>query len=71
MILPMITDPDILRFAKAQINRHGEDAPIWAARQARAMLESGNSGGARLWLRILETIGTLQATERPTGTVVQ
>ena len=44
----MITDPDILRFAKAQIDRQGEDAPLWAARQARAMLESGNSGGERL-----------------------
>jgi len=67
----MITDPDVLRFAEAQINRHGEDAPIWAADQARAMLESGNSGGTRLWLRILEAIETLQATERLEGTVVQ
>jgi hypothetical protein len=27
--------------------------------------------GERLWLRILEAIETLQATERPEGTVVQ
>jgi hypothetical protein len=67
----MITDLDILRYAEAQINRHGEDALAWAARQADNMFECGNLGGQRLWLRILEAIKTLQATERPEGTVVQ
>ena len=43
----------------------------WAADQADAMLKQGNLGGERLWLRILEAIETLQATERPEGTVVQ
>ena len=38
---------------------------------ADAMLERGNLDGERLWLRILEAIETLQATERPEGTVVQ
>ena len=61
----MITDLDILRFAKAQIKRHGGNAPVWAACQARTMLESGNSGGWVLWLRIKKAIGTLQAKERP------
>jgi hypothetical protein len=67
----MIIDPDILRYAKAQIDRHGDDAPSWAARQADIMLECGNLGGERLWLRILEAIKALQATELPAGTVVQ
>ena len=67
----MITDLDIVRFAMAQIKRHGKDAPTWAARQAGTMLKQGNLRGEQLWLRILEAIGTLQATERPEGTAVQ
>ena len=67
----MITDLDIYRSARVLIDQHGEDAPIWAAQKADAMLESGNLDGKRLWLRILEAIETLQATERPEGTVVQ
>jgi hypothetical protein len=67
----MITDLDIARFAKAQIKRHGNDASTWAACQAGTMLERGNLDGERLWLKILEAIETLQATERPEGTVVQ
>ena len=67
----MITDLDVLRFAKAQIDQHGQDAPIWAARQADILHESGNLGGRRLWLRIKKAIETLQATERPEGTAVQ
>ena len=67
----MFTDSDIVRFAKIQIDLHGEDAPAWAVRQADAMLRQGNLGGERLWLRILEAIDTLQATEPPEVTVVQ
>ena len=67
----MFTDSDIVRFAKIQIDLHGEDAPAWAVSQADAMLRQGNLGGESLWLRILEAIETLQATERPGGPVVQ
>jgi hypothetical protein len=67
----MITDLDIMRSAWILIDQHGEDVPIWAARKADEMLERGNLDGERLWLRTLEAIGTLQATERPKGTVVQ
>jgi hypothetical protein len=67
----MITDLDIYRSAKVLIGQHGQDAPLWAAQKADAMLERGNLDGERLWLRILEAIETLQAMERPEGTVVQ
>ena len=67
----MITDLDIMRSAWVLIEQYGEDASIWAAQKADAMLERGNLDGERLWLRILEAIDTLQATEPPEGTVVQ
>jgi len=67
----MITDLDINRSAWVLIDKHGEDAYFWAAQKADAMLERGNLDGERLWLRILEAIETLQATERPEGMVVQ
>jgi hypothetical protein len=38
---------------------------IWAAQKADAMLERGNLDGELLWLRILEVVEMLQATERP------
>ena len=66
-----ITDLDIYRSARVLIDQHGEDAPIWAAQKANTMLERGNMDGERLWLRILEAIDTLQATEPPDGAVVQ
>ena len=73
----MITDLDIYRFAKIQIEKHGEDAPLWAARQADDMHEHGNLGGERVWFRILEAIEDLLAIEdlqsrkRPPGATAQ
>ena len=67
----MITDLDIYRSAKVLIDQHGEDAPIWAAQKADAMLESGNLDGKRLWLKILEAVEELLSKERPPGAMVQ
>ena len=67
----VISDLDIYRSARVLIDQHGEDAPIWAAQKADAMLERGNLDGECLWLMNLGAIETLQATERPEGTVVQ
>jgi hypothetical protein len=67
----VITDLDIYRSAKVLIDQHGEDAPIWAAQKADAMLESGNLDGKRLWLKILEAVEELLSKERPPGAMVQ
>ncbi len=67
----MITDLDIYRSAWVLIDQHGEDAPIWAAQKADAMLESGNLDGKRLWLKILEAVEDLLSKERPPGATVQ
>ena len=67
----MITDLDIYRSARVLIDQHGEDAPIWAAQKADAMLEKGNLDGKRLWLKILVAIKDLLSKERPPGATVQ
>ena len=67
----MITDLDIYRSARVLIDQHGEDAPIWAAQKADAMLESGNLDGKLLWLKILKAVEDLLSKERPPGATVQ
>ncbi len=67
----MITDLDIYRSARVLIDQHGEDAPIWAAQKADAMLERGNLDGKLLWLKILEATKYLLSKERPPGATVQ
>jgi hypothetical protein len=42
------------------VKRHGEDAPIEAARRAIAMLETGDLDGYAVWKRILRAVGELQ-----------
>ena len=66
-----ITDLDIYRSAKVLIDQHGEDAPIWAAQKADAMLERGNLDGKRLWLKILKAVKDLLSKERPPGATLQ
>jgi hypothetical protein len=67
----MITELDIYRSARVLIDQHGEDAPIWAAQKADAMLESGNLDGKRLWLKILKAVEDLLSKDRPPGATVQ
>jgi hypothetical protein len=67
----VIADLDIYRSARVLIDQHGEDAPIWAAQKADAMLESGNLDGKRLWLKILKAVEDLLSKDRPPGATVQ
>jgi hypothetical protein len=49
----LISDADIWRAAQFIIKRHGEDAPLAAARRADELFEQGDLGGAAVWKRIL------------------
>jgi hypothetical protein len=49
----VIDDPDIFRAAKLLIDRHGEDAPLRAARHADELLNDGDVDGSAVWRRII------------------
>ncbi len=44
------------------IPQHGDVAPIHAAMRADAMLDKGDLGGERVWLRILAAVNELLDT---------
>ncbi len=56
----MIPDLEIYRSAQVLVKQHGQDAPIHAAMQADAMLESGDLDGYAVWKRILRAVEELQ-----------
>ncbi len=58
----MTSDLDIYRCAKLLLDRHGEDAPAFAAMQADKRAEAADMEGRRVWLSILEAIEELQRT---------
>lgn len=52
----MISEPDILRKAKAILDEYGEDALYYAARQADELLERGNVRSHEVWLEIVHVL---------------
>ncbi len=66
----MTTALDIYRSANELIKRHGDEAPIFAAIRADAMLEAGDMDGRAAWLWILEAVRDLLNEEAPTDTDV-
>ena len=58
---------DIYRSAKLLIDQHGNEAPIFAAMEADAMLDKGDLDGERVWLRILKAIEELLNTRPGDG----
>ena len=68
--MPITSDLDIYRSARALINEHGEDAPIHAAMRADEMLKAGDMDGLAVWKRILRAVDELLAKERPEGAAV-
>lgn len=56
----MPSDLDILRCASLMIRQHGEDAAIFAAQRADALLEKGDHEGKRIWTKIVAAIAGLQ-----------
>jgi len=58
---------DVWATAKLMIDRHGEDATIFAAMKADRMLSKGDIEGQKAWLRIWRAIEDLQRAP-PKGT---
>ena len=64
----MVVEVDIWRTAKLYIERYGDDAAIHAAMRTDELLDQGDMDGRAQWLRILDAVKELLATE-PRGTV--
>ena len=63
----MIPDLDIYQSAQILVKRHGQDAPIYAAVRADAMLEKGDLDGYAVWKRVLKAVEELQSVESVEG----
>ena len=50
---------DLLHGASALIDGYGNEAPTHAARQALALIASGDTEGYLMWLKILQAVDTL------------
>ncbi len=61
----MVEEIDIYRSATLLINRHGDEAAIFAAMQADACLEKGDLDGKVAWLTVIKAIEELQDTTPP------
>jgi hypothetical protein len=64
----MVSELDIYRTANLLIQQHGtEDAKLYAAQRADAMLAKGDLEGDRAWRLIFKAIRELARTEIPPG----
>ena len=58
---------DIYRSAQLLVDQHGDEAPIFAAMEADAMLDKGDLDGAAVWRRIVRAVEELQREEPGPG----
>jgi hypothetical protein len=56
---------DIYRAAKLVIDRHGEDASLYAAARSAVLAGEGNVEGAAVWRQITAAVEELQRARRP------
>jgi hypothetical protein len=61
----MIPDLDIYRAAKLLVDQHSEDASLWAAERADALLMQGDVEGSAVWRAIGKAIAELQRERLP------
>lgn len=61
----MLSDVDLLRSARAIVEREGEDALTICARRADRMIERGDLEGYDIWVAILELIKSARRRLRP------
>jgi hypothetical protein len=60
---------DIYHAAKLVIDRHGEDAALYAAARTAVLVGEGDDEGAAIWHQITVAIEELQRERRPGETV--
>lgn len=63
-MLPKQTEIDILRTTKRLLDEYGEGASFVAARQADALLASGDIAGRRAWMAIHRALEEMARTTR-------
>jgi hypothetical protein len=56
---------DIYRAAKLVIDRHGDDAALYAAARTAVLAGEGDAEGAAIWRRITAAVEELQRERRP------
>ena len=56
---------DIYRAAKLVIDRHGEEASLYAAARSAVLAGEGDAEGAAVWRQITAAIEELQRARRP------
>jgi hypothetical protein len=56
---------DIYRAAKLVIDRHGEDAALYATARTAVLAGEGDAEGAAIWRRIAVAVGELLREPRP------
>jgi len=56
----MIADIDVYRCAQMIVRQHGEEAALFAAQRADALLAKGDVEGQIVWKRILRAVVDLQ-----------
>ena len=61
----MTDDLDIYRAAKLVIDRHGEDAVLFAEARAVVLAGEGDVEGGAIWLPIKAAVEDLQRMRRP------
>jgi hypothetical protein len=61
----MTSDRDTYRTARLIIDRHGDEAGLYAAGRADQLLEAGDIAGAIVWRRIGAAIEELRRARRP------
>jgi hypothetical protein len=60
---------DIFRAAKLVIDRHGNDAALYAAARTAVLAGEGDEEGAAAWCQITAAIEELQRERRPGGAI--
>ena len=56
---------DIYRAAKLVIDRHGDDASLYAAARTAVLAGEGDVEGAAVWRQIIAAVEELQRKRRP------
>jgi hypothetical protein len=56
---------DIYRAAKLVIDRHGDDAALYAAARTAVLAGEGDVEGAEVWRQITAAVDELQRERRP------